>query len=339
VTETPNPPRIAIIGGGVAGMSAAHALVDRGAAVTVFDKGRGPGGRASTRRPAPPTFDHGAQYFTARDPAFRRAVADWVRAGLAHEWSPRLGVIETLGEITDKPSSDTRYTGVPGMNAIVAHMVRTLDGRSEVRFEQRITRLERDAHAWRLACVDGAPDGAFDAVVVAIPGPQAADLIPDDSPIAAQLETVAMQPCWATMAAFGARLPIDADAVFVNADASPLSWIARDSSKPDRPGGERWVLHASHDWSRERVDRDPDEIATAMLDAFRAATGASVPDPAFARAHLWLYALGSLDPEPGALLDPDRRLVVAGDWCAGGRIEGAYLSGVAAGDRLARTLS
>ena len=42
----------------------------QGWAVTVFDKGRGPGGRLATRRADDLRFDHGAQYFTARDPRF-----------------------------------------------------------------------------------------------------------------------------------------------------------------------------------------------------------------------------------------------------------------------------
>jgi renalase len=66
---------IVIIGGGMAGLSAATALAKTGASVTVLDKGRGPGGRMAARRVEiggeQVSFDHGAQYLTARDPAFR----------------------------------------------------------------------------------------------------------------------------------------------------------------------------------------------------------------------------------------------------------------------------
>lgn len=41
---------VAIIGAGMAGLSCARALVQAGVAVELFDKGRGPGGRMSTRR-------------------------------------------------------------------------------------------------------------------------------------------------------------------------------------------------------------------------------------------------------------------------------------------------
>lgn len=76
-----DPPRtVAVVGAGIAGLTASRALRDHGLSVTVFEKSRGPSGRMSTRRVdgGRVQFDHGAQYFTARDPAFRRQVEGWV---------------------------------------------------------------------------------------------------------------------------------------------------------------------------------------------------------------------------------------------------------------------
>lgn len=42
--------RIAVIGSGMAGLSCADMLERAGHAVALFDKGRGPGGRMSTKR-------------------------------------------------------------------------------------------------------------------------------------------------------------------------------------------------------------------------------------------------------------------------------------------------
>jgi len=42
--------KIAIIGAGMSGLACADALLEVGHEVSLFDKGRGPGGRMSTRR-------------------------------------------------------------------------------------------------------------------------------------------------------------------------------------------------------------------------------------------------------------------------------------------------
>lgn len=67
--------QIAVIGAGMSGLTAARRLAKAGATVTVFEKSRGLGGRLATRRTDGGPADHGAQYFTAREPAFKAWVA------------------------------------------------------------------------------------------------------------------------------------------------------------------------------------------------------------------------------------------------------------------------
>jgi predicted NAD/FAD-dependent oxidoreductase len=109
-------PRIAVIGAGIAGLSCAAALAQAGAAVTLYEKSRGPGGRMSTRRGEGWQCDHGAQYVTARDPAFRAEVSRWVHAGAAALWTPRLQVLG--GAVARHPDpSVQRFVGTPSMAA------------------------------------------------------------------------------------------------------------------------------------------------------------------------------------------------------------------------------
>ncbi|WP_408398001.1 NAD(P)-binding protein [Paraburkholderia nemoris] len=48
---------------------------DARCAVTVFDRSQRPAGRISTRQDGDQPCDHGEQYFTARNPRFRKEVA------------------------------------------------------------------------------------------------------------------------------------------------------------------------------------------------------------------------------------------------------------------------
>ncbi len=72
---------IAIIGTGIAGLSAARALKDAGHVVQLFDKSRGSGGRMSSKRSDAGALDMGAQYFTARDRRFVNEVQRWQSNG------------------------------------------------------------------------------------------------------------------------------------------------------------------------------------------------------------------------------------------------------------------
>jgi predicted NAD/FAD-dependent oxidoreductase len=215
------------------------------------------------------------------------------------------------------------------MSALVTRALLDLD----VRFETQVGAVVRDDGRWRLTSTDGHALGQFDALVLAAPAPQAAALIDAANfAFASRLREVAMEPCHAVMATFAQSLGLEWDAAFSN--VGPLSWLARDSSKPERASGERWVFHTTAEWSRRHLDEAPEAIIAQVMDAVFASTGARRVEPTFAAQHRWRYATTSRALGEDCLFDADSRLVACGDWCRGGRIEGAFLSGLAAGGRL-----
>ncbi|MEM7587975.1 MAG: FAD-dependent oxidoreductase, partial [Acidobacteriota bacterium] len=143
---------------------------------------------------------------------------------------------------------------------------------------------------------------------------------------------VTMQPSWAVMTTFDQPLELPFDGAFVN-DA-PLSWVARNSSKPGRPGDDSWVLHASPAWSMEHLELCADDAAGRLLEAFFEATGREPVEPLHLRAHRWRYALAEEALDVGCLWDGELRIGACGDWCAGSRVEGAFLSGMAVAGRI-----
>jgi hypothetical protein len=191
----------------------------------------------------------------------------------------------------------------------------------------------RDGDRWRLADAAGGRLGEYDALVLALPAPLAAALIdPAAHRFASRLREVAMAPCWAVLAAFDAPLEVPWDAAFDA--AGPLRWLCRDSSKPGRAPGERWVLHASAAWSERHLEEAPEAVARALLDAFAGSAGAPAPAPAALVAHRWRHAATLRPLGEDCLFAPETALAACGDWCLDGRLEGAFLSGVAAAGRL-----
>ena len=321
---------IAVVGAGMAGLACATALQNAGLAVTVFDKSRGASGRVSTRLGVDNhqawQCDHGAQYFTARDACFYAEVLRWQQAGVANVWSAKLQ--ETDGLVfSAKEKSHERYVGVPRNNAPAQFLSESLNLNTDTTIIQL---LQSDA-GWQLQTKEqGLLAGYFDAVILAIPAPQAADLVVNVSAKLGMLAaSVKMRGCWALMLRFDAPLNLKFDGLFVN--KPPLSWVARDSSKPGRIGPETWVLHADAVWSEAHIEDTAESVAESMIDAFLALGGRA---PNAYTAHRWRYADCENALVIGNAWDSQMQLGLCGDWLNGGKVQGAWLSGYTLAQKL-----
>jgi len=299
----------AVVGAGLAGLAAAGRLAGAGRDVTVIEKSGAPGGRCATRLRHGLAFDHGAPFAQVTLPAFREVVADWAASGHAAHW----------------PDGDTAV-GLPGMRGLAAPMAGTL----EIAWGSRVSGLERTGTGWRLAREDAAPVTA-DCLVLAIPGPQAAALLPEGVSVT-ELDAVAMEPCWTVMAAFDHPLPGPA---VVDGESAPLARAIRDSGKPGRAHEpEAWVLHADAAWTRAHLDDPADAVADHLLAALAQRLSHAMPAPATRMVHRWLYARVSRPLGRPFHWDPALGLGLAGDWCAGPGLEAAWQSGRTLAERI-----
>jgi predicted NAD/FAD-dependent oxidoreductase len=284
----------------------------------------------ATRRHQAWRFDHGAQYFTARDPRFRQRVAQWREKGHVEPWAGRIGVVEQ-GRITAAPAETERYVAVPGMSSICRELTGEL---ADCRFEWRVRRATLNDAVWRVAAMDGRTIET-DTLVITTPPDQVTPLLADPGLIATvgqALHDLVMEPCWALMAVLDQPLLADWDAAFVN--EGPLGWVCNQAAKPGRPAAPAWVLHATGEWSRTHLQAGAAQVAHELLDAARRLPGAADAQVEFAAAHRWLYSRARQPLEKGVLWFKQHRLALAGDWCAGSRVEGAFLSGIAASTRI-----
>lgn len=318
---------IAIIGSGISGLACGQRLRSAGAQVTLFDKARGPGGRLSTRRDADWQADLGAQYFTARDPAFRAVVQSWQEAGVVAPWHPAL-VWLAGGTATPVDDDRIRWVGMPRMSALTRHLAGDLD----VRAQHTVERIARaPARGWQVHTTDAAIHGPFDGLAVAVPAAQAAPLLEPVAPaLAAQAGATPMQGCWSAALRISADRPAYDGAFVIDA---PLRWFARDGSKPGRPDPDIWVVHGAADWSDARIDEDPATIGPALVDAWCRATGCTRA-PTILSVHRWRYSQSAAPLTAGCLFAATGNIGACGDWCNGDRVEGAWLSGQRLAQRL-----
>jgi renalase len=314
-------PRVAVIGAGIAGLACASRLAAAGMKPVVFDKSRGLGGRVATRRgPDGLTFDHGAQFATARGVTFSHFMRDATGRGAAAAWSGTGGA-----------QDDQRYVGVPGMSSLVRPLADGLD----IRGQHTLRSIQKEKGGWRLSFAETTRAELADHVALCMPAPQVAALTHYFPQAAGALAGVDIAPCWAVMVAFD-RTPADITLPAGGAQTgSPISWIALEGSKPgrdDRPV--RLVLHAGPQWSRDNLELSAEDAARALLEAFGKLSQDPLPAPTHVAAHRWRYAKTQV-PLGTPFLEIDAGgLYAAGDWCLGARVECGFDSGRALAERI-----
>jgi len=296
-------PNIAIIGAGMAGVSAANALNARGCTVTLFEKSRGFGGRCATKRWEGHTVDHGAQYFTIRDERFRAAVQAASGDALMKLHTPVLD--ETGRELPDSG----RWFHRDGNSRLVRDLARGLDVKTE-------TTIARAENLLRHA------GGGFDHVVSTAPFPQTARLFGTD----AAFDYV---PCLTVLLAYhGEGLGRTRECYAISNQCGPLAWSACENHKPGRiaAGFTVMVAQMSEAFSREHLERPPDEFAATVRPLVEGRWGLPVGNFATALGHRWRFARVARAMQP-VKLPPGMHF--AGDALTSSRIEDAWLAGAA----------
>lgn len=319
--------RVAVVGAGISGVAAASALHAHGVEVVLLDRGHRVGGRmaARTLRDTGLPYDGrvvdvGASYLTAAEPEFVDLVASWEARGLVRPWTDSFHVAAPSG-LHGVVTGPTRYAAPGGLRSLVEDLAAGLPTVVSDHEVESVTRTARGVE------VDGDP---FDAVVLAMPAPQAVDLLAGDDPSLEVLEKVRYDPVLTLVAAYEQRCWPDLDGVFVN-DSAVLVFVADDGR---RRGDDAPVLvaHSGPVLAATHLD-DPASAAPLLLDALEHAVGASAK-PAWFDVRRWSLAR----PRAQAAADPwfDGSIGLCGDaWGLESRVETAWTSGHVLGRRVA----
>jgi renalase len=328
--------RIAVIGGGLGGLSCARELQLRGYHPVVFEASDRLGGRCSSLSTPIGWFDDAAQAIngTTRLQSYAAALPGELAA--LHPWTVTATPAEDecKGKDRDKDIDEDASSrtlkpmglvGVPSMLALANAVARPLD----VRLHTPIQQVQRRGGRWVLRDVAGDIDEDFQALVLAMPAPLALPLAQASAGLTAALGTVQFGSRWVLM--LGSERPVGLPACR-EFQGSPIEKVVAMHSKPGRPsqGSQRWFIQASERWSQLHAHDDADTVVEQLLDLFSAHAGRSIT-PNFVRAQPWRYGFVKTPAHaPGysaCLWDDDVRLGVCGDSVVASQVDLVHRSG------------
>ena len=333
---------VAIIGAGIAGSYCASVLQKAGYRVCLIEKGRGTGGRASSRRlPLQEegiqlSCDLGAPFFHATENQLVDDIQQWLANDVIAHWPA-----------ADQVGKGFAYTGIPSMSALTRYLAQHCDLYSQ----QRVSHIDLVDRVWCLRNESYKPLIKAARVVITAPAAQTAHLLTSpDAPSAwlqqAQLASRQCAPQWAALVSEESvtddRLSNIPDVLEV--DHPVLAKIIHDTAKPARSIEEsRWVLQANLEWSELHKDSNADEIGELMLAAFQQLLLEQVgakPELTIATPHLWRLGRHQSsstsssssaankveEQQAGMLWEPSSGLAVSADWLGAGTIVSAIFS-------------
>ncbi|KAJ4969366.1 hypothetical protein NE237_016067 [Protea cynaroides] len=336
-TPVREDPVVAIIGGGLAGLTCALNLEKRGVRSTVFDTGiHGLGGRMGTRviESQPLIFDHAAQFFTVGDSRFAELVNWWLEKGLVRQWHGLIGELEIQFCLS--------------MTVVQTSMVNVMR-------PCWISKLEPFNGMWHLS-ENGKPCGQFDAIVIAHNGKCANRLLASSGLplIARQMKRLELSSIWTLLAAFEDPLPTPGNTVMTSFEGAfvkgvdAVSWMANNTKKlfPSQSTGPYcWTFFSTPTYGkRNKVPQEnipkmtEEKVKAGMLEGVESALGlskGSLQRPCYTRVQLWGAALPMNTPGIPCIFDPQGRAGICGDWLLGSSLEAAALSGMALANHIA----
>ena len=311
--------RVVVVGAGIAGLMAAQTLVENGHDVVVVDKGRSPGGRLATRRIDDATLDHGAQFFTVRDPLFKSHVEKWIASGVVTEWC------RGFDSATQNNDGFPRYRGVRGMTDIAKHLANGLDVRCNT---LAFSIAPGTTSKWQLNIDDGSALNA-DALIVTCPLPQTyALLVTADIELPDSMMRTEYDRTICLLAVLNQSSAVVSPGGLQNPDET-FSFVA-DNAIKGISSAVALTLHANPQFSLEHWDAPPQDVHDLLLKQAKPWIG----DATVVTSQVKKWRLAT-----PLTIWPDRywaneMIVLAGDAFGGPKIEGAALSGLSAANYL-----
>ncbi len=331
---------VAIIGAGMSGLAAAHTLQDAGLIVTLFEKSRGVGGRAATRKRDGFIYDHGAQYFKGGSELSTEWITKRFPTSDLLDIAKPVWIFDGEGHIQEgdpKQNADAKWSYRSGFTSFSKRMAEGLD----VRLETLVGRVQQMDRGWAIFGAANESLGHFDQLLITIPATQAISLIEasqfadeQGKAISEQLGKAKYNPLISVMLGYKPTPQTRPYYALVNTDKGhPISWLAWEHEKaPERvpEGTGLLIAQMAPTYSKEHRETPQTVLFQDVAQLVSTLVDEQLTTPMFTDVQYWRYALPSEKADADTLLALTLPLGLAfcGDAFVGGRAHLALEDGV-----------
>ena len=313
---------VAIIGAGLTGSLVAHQLSQENYKVTVFEKSRGSGGRASTRQMPWGQFDLGMPVIPATDMHFLAFMAQLAVEGKASRWP------ETEQEIirntaTNNSNNSVSFVFDGKMNMICRHWLQS----SHFQPNSLVTNIRhKKGLGWQVCIAQDWHETFFDVLICTAPWPQTKRLLEY-----ANLPLALTEQNWLSCWSIGVKLSADTKphTKVINLADNDVQSLIFDSEKPNRPvlpsRQQIWVAQLNHQLSASLGKDGKTEAIALAWESLKQFFGLDQQAILFTEAHFWRFARSeSGQAALGIIHLQDSNLIAGGDWSFGASAQSAF---------------
>ena len=308
-----------VIGSGISGATIAN-LLNKKYQVNLYDKGRGPGGRASFKRiKGKIGFDHGTQYISPKTSEFKNFTNKLIKKKILKRWTGK-HIFLNLKKKENK--KHIKIIGQHGNNDICKYLLKKI----KYYYQSEVKKIYYKDKLWFLLFSDGKVK-SFKGIVLTCPFPQLSKLSKkfiNNSFIRKKLK---MDANITIMIAIKKIKNLPSSFLF---DDPILGWAGNENTKKRfKSKYDLWTLQSTFKWANKNINKNKKNLkknSKILIDKFFKLTNIKKTKIIYSINHGWKYSSNSKPLKIKSFWDPSKKIGVCADWFIGPRLESGWLS-------------
>ena len=308
-----------VIGSGISGATIAN-LLNKKFQVNLYDKGRGPGGRASFKRVKGQIgFDHGTQYFSPKTIEFKKFANRLIKIKILKKWS---GNHIFLNSKKKENKKHIKIIGKKGNNDICKFLLKKV----KCFYQSEVKKIYYKNKLWFLLFTDG-KIRTYKAVILTCPFPQLKKLSEKFINNTFIKRKLKMDANITVMIAIKKNKKSPSSFLF---DDPVLGWAGNENTKKRfKSKYDLWTLQSTFKWANKNIDKNKKNLkknSKILIDKFFKLTKIKKTKVIYSINHGWKYSSNSKPLKIRSYWDPQKKIGVCADWFIGPRLESGWIS-------------